>query len=157
MKKPDSGMLVITICLLLLPFQVFAQITFERWYGGSQREEGQSVSQTSDGGYVMCGYTKSFGDPDGDVYMVRTDEYGDTLWTRTFGGSSYEQSFRIEQTNDDGFIIAGLTHSFGDLSQMYLVKTDSSGNLDWQGTYGGGYVEYGYSARRQHPPLTDTD
>lgn len=141
-------MFVIAICLLLLPVQVFAQITFECWYGGNQREEGQSVTQTSDGGYAICGYTKSFGDPDGDVYLVRTDEYGDTLWTRTFGGSALEWSFRVEQTNDDGFIIAGLTHSFGSLSQMYLVKTDSSGNLDWQGTYGGGYVEYGYSAQQ---------
>ncbi|MCD4848232.1 MAG: T9SS type A sorting domain-containing protein [Candidatus Aegiribacteria sp.] len=148
MRKPDSWMLVLAICLLLLPFQVLAQITFECWYGGGRREEGQSVTQTSDDGYAMCGYTKSFGDPDGDVYLVRTDEYGDTLWTRTFGGSSLEQSFRVEQTNDDGFIIAGLTHSFGSLSQMYLVKTDSFGNLDWQGTYGGGYVEYGYSAQQ---------
>lgn len=148
MKKPDSGMYVVVLCLLVLPVQVLAQITFECWYGGSQREEGQSVMQTSDDGYAMCGYTKSFGDSDGDVYLVRTDEYGDTLWTRTFGGSSYEQSFRVEQTNDDGFIIAGLTHSFGSLSQMYLIKTDSSGNLDWQGTYGGGYVEYGYSAQQ---------
>ena len=76
MRKSDSVMLMITIFLLLLPLKVLAQITFECWYGGSQREEGQSVTQTSDDGYAMCGYTKSFGDPDGDVYLVRTDEYG---------------------------------------------------------------------------------
>ena len=148
MKKPGSEILSIIVFLLLLPVQVFAQITFECWYGGSQREEGQSVVQTSDGGYVMCGFTRSFGDPDGDIYMVRTDEHGDTLWTRTFGGSSYEQSFRVERTNDNGFIISGYSHSFGSLSQMYLVKTDSFGNLDWQGTYGGSYVEYGRSAQQ---------
>ena len=114
--------LALLLLLCIWPAPGLAQTGFERWYGGSEREEGQSVVQTSDGGYVLCGYTKSFGDPDGDVYVVKTDASGDTLWTRTFGGTSFEESFRVQQTRDGGYIVAGQTASFGSIFQMYLLN-----------------------------------
>lgn len=150
MRKHPAPASVFALLLLFCvwPAPGLAQTAFERWYGGSDREEGQSVVQTSDGGYILCGYTKSFGDPDGDVYVVKTDANGDTLWTKTFGGTSFEESFRVQQTRDGGYIIAGQTASFGNLFQMYLLKIRASGDLHWQRTYGGSLVEKGKSAQQ---------
>ena len=143
-----SFTMISTVLLFLISFSAYGQITFECCYGGSAREEGQSVVQCSDGGYAICGYTKSFSDPIADVYLVRTDEYGDTLWTSCFGGSGYELSYQLEQTIDGGFVIAAQSSSYGSADQMYLVKTDDSGNLQWQRTYGGGYTEKAHSVQQ---------
>jgi len=109
-----------------------------RTYGGSHEDWGYSVQQTSDGGYVIAGSTHSFGAGSADVYLVKTDSSGDTLWTRTYGGSVWDIGYSVQQTSDGGYIIAGRTDSFGaGYSDVYLVKTDSSGDTLWTRTYGG--------------------
>lgn len=88
-------------------------IEWTRTMGGTGADEGYSVRQTADGGYVVTGVTVSFGAGEADVYLVRTDSEGDTLWTRTFGGSSNDWGECVSQTADGGFIITGITASFG--------------------------------------------
>lgn len=143
-----SFTMISTILLFLISFSAYGQITFECYYGGSAREEGQSVVQCSDEGYAICGCTSSFGVTVRDIYLVRTDEYGDTLWTRCLGGDGYELSYQVEQTTDDGFVVVAQSTSFGNADQMYLVKIDDSGNLQWQRTYGGVHTDKGHSVQQ---------
>ncbi|MCK4252700.1 hypothetical protein KAX97_14730 [candidate division WOR-3 bacterium] len=114
----------------------FSQLMWERNYGGAGYEVGQSVDQTTDEGYIVVGYTNSFGNSL-QVYLVKTDSLGDTLWTRIYGGTGDDRGFSVQQTQDGGYIIAGFSTSFGNGSQIYLIKTDSLGDTLWTRTYGG--------------------
>ncbi len=126
-----------------------AQISFQRTYGGIRYDEGYSVEQTMDGGYVVAGYTRSFGAGLSDVYLVKTDSLGEVVWARTYGGSEEDEGYSVQQTLDGGYIIAGKTSSFGAGStDVYLVKTDSLGDTSWTRTYGGSRTEVGYSVQQ---------
>ena len=119
---------------------------WERTYGGSHGEFGHSVQQTFDGGYVIAGYTDSFGGGGSDIYMVKTDSSGDTAWTRAYGGSGMEWGYSVQQIPDGGYIIAGDTYFNGPgFQDVYLIKTDSSGDVVWTKEYGGASGEGAYS------------
>jgi hypothetical protein len=113
----------------------------EQWsqtFGGSSDEEGWSVQQTSDGGYIIAGSTESYGAGGYDIYLIKTDATGTEQWSQTFGGSGTDRCFSVQQTTDGGYIIAGPTTSYGAGSEdAYLIKTDASGDTLWTKTFGG--------------------
>lgn len=99
-------------------------------------EMAYSIRQTTGDGYVIAGYTNSFGAGDNDAYVVKTDDQGDTLWTRTYGGAGRDDARYVTQTADGGYIIAGNTFSFGATDcDYYLVKTDGAGDTLWTRRY----------------------
>jgi uncharacterized delta-60 repeat protein len=109
-----------------------------RAYGGSDDDEGYCVQETADGGFIAAGYTKSFGAGLQDFYLVRTDGLGDTLWTRTYGGSNWDEAFSCQRTVDGNFIVAGFTGSFdAGYPDFYLVKINNQGDTLWTRTFGG--------------------
>jgi len=121
-------------------FVAFGQSSsgWNQTYGGSASESCFSVLKADDGGYVMVGDTFSFGNGDADVWLVKTDEYGNLVWNRTFGTLGYEDSQDLIKTVDGGYLIVGRCNSFGaGDSDLWLIKTDSFGNMQWNKTIGG--------------------
>jgi hypothetical protein len=120
---------------------IFAQGPDTLWtktYGGTGQEQGYSVQQTFDGGYIIVGHTSSFGAGGYDIYLIKTDENGDTLWTKTYGGTNADQGYGVQQTSDSGYILVGHTDSYGGgLYDIYLIKTNANGDTIWTKTYGG--------------------
>ena len=114
-------------------------------YGESGDDAAYTMIQTSDGGFAIAGFTYSF-DSDGDGWLVKTDANGDMQWNKTYGGSSYDAISSIIETTDNGFAMTGCTTSYGSGSDnLWLVKTDANGNMQWNKTYGRGNKEFGYS------------
>lgn len=123
--------------IFLLRLDSIGAIQWFKFPGGANLQAGYSVQQTSDGGIIVAGLTDA-GDFGGyDVYLMKTDMNGDTLWTKTFGGADWDFGYSVEETSDNGFIIGGTTYSFGKGEQMYLIKTDANGDTAWTKTYGG--------------------
>jgi len=126
------------IIALIIPISSFSAITFERTYGGASDNFSGSVQQTTDGGYIIAGGTECFGAGGWDVYLIKTNSSGDTLWTRTYGATMDDDGYSVQQTTDGGYIIAGDTYSFGaGGDDVYLIKANSSGDTLWTRTYGG--------------------
>ena len=145
----QSAGLVFSLLLFIPRSSSLAQAIFERTYGGPDDDYGYSVQQTTDGGYIVTGITKSYGAGGKDVYLIKTDGAGDTLWTRTYGGSGYDFGWSVQQTTDGGYIIGGSTDSFGAGRQdVYLIRTDGSGGTVWTRTYGGSRDDYGYGVQQ---------
>jgi len=110
----------------------------------NEYDNAQSIQQTSDGGYIITGMTNSYGAIGTDALLIKLDSNGRDEWIKTLGGSGSDTGYCVKQTSDGGFIIVGESDSFSDSGDVYLVKTDSSGNEEWNQTFGdiewdGGY------------------
>ena len=126
-----------------------SQITFQKTFGGDSGEVGKSVQQTTDEGYIIAGYTLSFGAGDKDVYLIKTDSMGNILWSKTYGGLNIDIGYSVKQTIDLGYIIVGETQSYGiGNKDIYLIKTDTNGDTLWTRTYGGSSDDIAYSIQQ---------
>jgi hypothetical protein len=144
-RFPHAPFLLCTVGALLLHSQV-PDTLWTKTYGGTGHDYGYSVIQTHDSHYLLVGYTSSFGAGGEDYYLIKADLNGDTLWTRTYGGQSYDRAYSVIQASDLDYVIAGFTESFGvGGSDVYLIKTDSDGDTLWTKTYGDVENDCGYA------------
>lgn len=121
---------------LLIRLQSFN--TWVKTYGGLEEDRATYIQKTSDGGYIIAGYTHSFGSGNADFLIMKLNEFGDILWQKTYGGTGRDQPYFIQQTSDGGYIIAGYTFSFGAGNcDFWILKLDELGNIQWQKTFGG--------------------
>jgi predicted secreted protein len=111
---------------------------WNKTYGGPEDDGGESLVQTSDGGYALAGETYSYGAGNFDFWLVKTDGAGTMQWNKTYGGAGIDVPLHVIQTSDGGYALAGYTGSYGAGGlDSWLVKTDPSGNMQWNRTYGG--------------------
>jgi hypothetical protein len=147
---------------LVLKLDSNGNVIWQKTYGGSGYDVANFIQQTTDGGYIVAGITESFGAGGKDFWVLRLARNGDIIWQKTYGGSGLDAAILIQQTTDDGYIVTGITESFGAGGKDALIlKLDNSGNVIWQKTYGGsgddraqciqqttdgGYVVAGYTS-----------
>ena len=119
---------------------------FARTYGGRDDDWVYSVTSTSDGGFAMAGYTRSFGAGGSDILVLKLAATGELEWARTFGGTSHDYAYSVIQATDGGFVVAGYTKSFGAGGvDVLVIKLTTLGELEWARTFGGDGSEYGNS------------
>ena len=82
-------------------------ITWQKSFGGAFFDRAYSTQQTTDGGYIVAGATQSFGSGDNDMWFIKLDSSGDIEWQKTYGGNESDIAYSIQQTWDDGYIVAG--------------------------------------------------
>jgi hypothetical protein len=107
---------------------------YYRWWN---QDYSNFVTQTSDGGYILTGYSNSFSIGEFDVYSIKIDASGGIMWARCYGGTGNEFGNSIRETADAGYIIGGYTFSFGNLGDGYVIKIYGDGGYNWSKTYGG--------------------
>lgn len=125
-------------------------IEWQKTYGGISNERAYSIQQTFDGGYIVCGYTWSFGAGGSDFCILKLAPSGSIEWQKTCGETSWEYPYSIQQTSDDGYIVAGHSNAFlgGRNSDYWVLKLASNGSIEWQKTYGGTTWDGAYSIQQ---------
>jgi hypothetical protein len=135
--------------IFLIKTYANGNVIWAKTYGGTGADSVYSVQQTSDGGYIVAGITRSFGAGGSDIFLIKTDANGNVIWAKTYGGTGNDVASSVQQTSDGGYIVAGRTNSFGaGYYDIFLVKTDTNGNVIWAKTYGGIYSDYAHSVQQ---------
>lgn len=145
--EPDDG--AIEPDVYLVRTNATGDVVWTKTYGGSSSDIGSSIHYTNDGGYIITGQTTSFGMKSVDVYLIRINSNGDTLWTKTYGGTGQDIGHCVRQTSDSGFVVTGRTTSFGSGGyDVYVIRTDSHGAKRWETTCGGSDWDWGESVQQ---------
>lgn len=124
--------------LYIIKANIFGDTIWTKFYGGNEFDEGRCIKQTLDRGYILTGRTFSYGNGYSDLWIIRIDEFGDTLWTNTFGGTESDLGMSVIQSVDSNFVVVGATLSYGQGStDLWTIKVDSFGKKIWDKTFGG--------------------
>jgi len=135
---------VVLVSVVALP--AYGQSQFVQTLRGTAQDYGHSVIEASDGRLVVTGYTNSYGAVDYDLLLAKFDGSGDTIWTRTLGGSDWDVGESVVEVSDGGLVVTGWTRSYGvSGSDLLLAKFDGSGDTIWTRTLGGASGEEGWS------------
>ncbi len=141
--------------IAIVKLDMQGNIQWSKTFGGKKYDAAKAIKATTDGGYIICGVTSS---QDGDIrkakggsdaWLLKIDSLGNLLWEKTYGESSDESFNDIELTKEGGYLMAGYTewndnsattpYGAGD---FWIVKTSSTGEVEWEKTYGGANYDY---------------
>ena len=123
---------------------------WQKTYGGSNSDVAYAVQQTFDGGYIVAGLTASsdVDEVSGDAFVLKLSDAGDVEWQKSYDGGNYDAAKSIMQTSDEGYIVAGVTYSFGEEGDAWVFKLDTNGDIEWQMSYGGDGFDTASSIRQ---------
>lgn len=135
----------------LLKINTQGDTLWMKTYGGEGFDRGDWIEETDDGGYIILGYTSSFSQGVTDFWLLKTDAYGNTLWTHAYGGDSLDWGHCVQPTSDGGYIMTGRAYPPGEETQyndLWLVKTDAQGTIEWTSSYGTNLKDCGFCIRQ---------
>ena len=143
----ESRNLKVLFLTIIFVFSIYYfSFCWEKIIGGPNNDVGHSVQLTSDGGFIITGWTDSFTGSWGnsDIYLVKTDGCGGIEWQKSFGGPYWENGWAVTQTAEGDYVVGGFIASASTMQDVALIKTDASGNTLWMKTYGGTEDDYGF-------------
>ncbi len=112
--------------------------SWDKTFGGTNHDFGNSVQQTNDGGYIIAGKTRSYSQGLDDIWLIKTDSEGNKMWDKTFGYDKYDSASQVRQTPDGGYILVGeVNNNGGGVSDVWVIKTDLNGEMVWNRTFDG--------------------
>lgn len=123
--------------VLLMKTDTLANISWTKTFGGSDWDFAYKMIKNSNGDLLLAGQTFSGATQNGDAYLVKTDDQGNLLWEKTYGGADEDVIKSMRQTTDGGYILCGQSKSFsGGNQDLYLVRTDANGTMIWERNFG---------------------
>lgn len=132
--------LLLLLILITSVSNLSAQIAFSREYGGAYNEDGRWMEQMPDSGYIMTGGTSTFSNGQTDIWLVRTDPFGNTMWTKSIGGAAFDFANMVKPISG-GLVICGVTNRNGD-DDAIIIKTNLTGNTIWETVLGGSGIQW---------------
>jgi len=136
--------------MLLLKVDADGNELWSKTFGGPAQERANAIRQTTDGGTILVGSTKSFGAGGSDLYLIKTDDQGNEVWSQTYGGELDEEGYDVHHTSDGGFFILAQVSRDARLytdqnPDIFLLKTDGAGNEIWSQVWEEENVEGGHA------------
>jgi uncharacterized delta-60 repeat protein len=132
-------------------------VSYQKTYGGANWDWANSIYQTSDGGYIVAGGTQSFGAGGEDSWVLKLNSDGTVSWQKTYGGSSADRAYSIQQTSDGGYIVAGFTASFGAGSgDFWVLKLNSDGTIPFNPASGAQMIDTSVVPANTSATVTNT-
>ncbi|MBR9974255.1 MAG: hypothetical protein KFF77_01620 [Bacteroidetes bacterium] len=123
--------------VLLLRIDADGQTKWMKTFGGVYTDEGYSVNQTTDGGFILTGMTESYTNGNSDVWLIKTDAGGNMQWSKSFGGTGLDSGQDVIECSSGGYLVAGYGQlSFAGRLYAVLIRTDELGSEIWKKTYG---------------------
>ena len=121
---------------LIAKYDSSGNLSWNKTWGGTGDDYARHLVQTSDGGYAIAGITTGYGAGNYDSFLAKFNSSGGLSWSKTWGGTGYDQVASLIQTSDGGYAMTGSTDSYGAVTTVtFLAKYDTSGNLSWNKTY----------------------
>ncbi len=122
------------------------EVIWAKTYGGTEYDFSHRVIQTNDGNYIVIGRSWSFGNSNGDIWIIKINSSGEIIWQKSYGTSYLDTSYSIIETSDNGYLITGGSWSKENQSDVIVIKINNNGDIVWQKMYGGGDFDYSYSS-----------
>ncbi len=131
--------------ILLLKVSPNGDLLWQKTYGGNGNDLARDIIATSDGNYMIVGWSKAAGQPDNNANLIKIDPAGTEIWNKKFGSSADDFGNCIKTTSDGGYIMVGQTYGLGASGgDAWLVKLNSSGDTTWTKRFGGAQNDEGY-------------
>ena len=130
--------LILLLLFIISSFQMNAQNAFYKLYSNNGYDFGEGIAQLEDSSFIVTGTSSSFTDGPSQAFLLKVDSLGEYQWSLPYGGAEEDGARRVLYSPGDGYYVSGYTNSMGSGGyDVYVFKTDLSGSLIWEKSFGG--------------------